>query len=235
MRSGINAVPAGQAEAARAIGLTSARSLRTIVLPQAFRTVVPPLGNVLIALAKNTSIAAGFAVTELTAALQSAVQRRPPTSCRSSSARSSRPTCSSRCRRPGLIRRDRAAGGDRPMTTSTVLFDVPGPARAAAAADRHRRRRAGRRWRWSASALRRLAANEPARPGALGDPVRHAQRRSAGARHALRRHAAGGGRRHGRRPPCWARCWPSGGCRTTRVGAACRSPPSSSSSARCRC
>ena len=69
VRSGINAVPAGQAEAARAIGLGFGQILRTIVLPQAFRTVVPPLGNVWIALAKNTSIAAGFAVTELTAAL----------------------------------------------------------------------------------------------------------------------------------------------------------------------
>jgi glutamate transport system permease protein len=69
VRSGINAVPAGQAEAARAIGLDFGQTLRTIVLPQAFRTVVPPLGNVWIALAKNTSIAAGFAVTELTASL----------------------------------------------------------------------------------------------------------------------------------------------------------------------
>ena len=41
-----------------------------MVLPQAFRTVVPPLGNVWIAMVKNTSIAAGFAVTELTASLQ---------------------------------------------------------------------------------------------------------------------------------------------------------------------
>jgi glutamate transport system permease protein len=70
LRSGINAVPPGQAEAARALGLTFGQSLRDIVLPQAFRTVVPPLGNVWIALAKNTSIAAGFAVTDLTAALQ---------------------------------------------------------------------------------------------------------------------------------------------------------------------
>ena len=69
VRSGINAVPAGQAEAARAIGLGFGQILRTVVLPQAFRTVVPPLGSVWIALAKNTSIAAGFAVTELTAAL----------------------------------------------------------------------------------------------------------------------------------------------------------------------
>jgi glutamate transport system permease protein len=70
LRSGINSVPPGQAEAARALGLDFRQTLRAIVLPQAFRTVVPPLGNVWIALAKNTSIAAGFAVTDLTAALQ---------------------------------------------------------------------------------------------------------------------------------------------------------------------
>lgn len=69
LRSGINSVPPGQAEAARAIGLDFRQTLGSIVLPQAFRTVVPPLGNVWIALAKNTSIAAGFAVTELAAAL----------------------------------------------------------------------------------------------------------------------------------------------------------------------
>jgi len=69
VRSGINAVSPGQAEAARAIGLTFGQSLREVVLPQAFRTVVPPLGNVFIAMVKNTSIAAGFAVTELTASL----------------------------------------------------------------------------------------------------------------------------------------------------------------------
>jgi glutamate transport system permease protein len=70
IRSGINAVSPGQAEASRAIGLTFSQSLREVVLPQAFRTVVPPLGNVFIAMVKNTSIAAGFAVTELTASLQ---------------------------------------------------------------------------------------------------------------------------------------------------------------------
>jgi len=70
VRSGINSVPAGQAEAARALGFGFGQTLGTVVLPQAFRTVVPPLGNVWIALAKNTSIAAGFAVTDLAAALQ---------------------------------------------------------------------------------------------------------------------------------------------------------------------
>ena len=67
VRSGINSVGAGQAEAARAIGLTFTGTLRHVVLPQAVRSVVPPLINVLIALTKNTSVAAGFAVVELVA------------------------------------------------------------------------------------------------------------------------------------------------------------------------
>jgi len=69
VRSGINAVAAGQAEASRAIGLTFGQSLREVVLPQAFRTVIPPLGNVWIAMVKNTSIAAGFSVAELSSLL----------------------------------------------------------------------------------------------------------------------------------------------------------------------
>lgn len=67
LRSGINSVGVGQAEAARAIGLTFGQSLRLVILPQAVRTVIPPLINVIIALAKNTSVAAGFAVVELVA------------------------------------------------------------------------------------------------------------------------------------------------------------------------
>lgn len=67
VRSGINSVGTGQAEAARAIGLTFGQTLGQVVLPQAVRSVVPPLINVLIALAKNTSVAAGFAVVELVA------------------------------------------------------------------------------------------------------------------------------------------------------------------------
>ena len=69
IRSGINAVSAGQAEASRAIGLTFGQSLREVVLPQAFRTVIPPLGNVFIAMVKNSSIAAGFATSELSSLL----------------------------------------------------------------------------------------------------------------------------------------------------------------------
>jgi glutamate transport system permease protein len=66
VRSGINSVGLGQAEAARSIGLTFAQTLQLIVLPQAFRTVIPPLINVFIALTKNTSIAYAFGVVELT-------------------------------------------------------------------------------------------------------------------------------------------------------------------------
>jgi glutamate transport system permease protein len=69
IRSGINAVPSGQAEAARALGMPFSQVLGQVVLPQAVRTVIPPLGNVWIALVKNSSIASAFAVTELTALL----------------------------------------------------------------------------------------------------------------------------------------------------------------------
>ncbi|MFI6510000.1 amino acid ABC transporter permease [Streptosporangium sp. NPDC050855] len=64
IRSGINTVPVGQAEAARAIGLTFGQNLRLIVLPQAFRAVIAPLGSILIALIKNTTIAAAIGVGE---------------------------------------------------------------------------------------------------------------------------------------------------------------------------
>lgn len=66
VRSGINSVAKGEIEAARAIGLPFRQVLSLVVLPQAFRAIVPPLGNVLVALTKNTSIAAAFSVTEAT-------------------------------------------------------------------------------------------------------------------------------------------------------------------------
>jgi glutamate transport system permease protein len=65
IRSGINTVPQGQAEAARAIGLGFVPTLTTVVLPQAFRGAVAPLGNVLIALTKNTTVVATVGVAEL--------------------------------------------------------------------------------------------------------------------------------------------------------------------------
>lgn len=64
LRSGINTVPQGQAEAARAIGLGFLPTLVHVVLPQAFRGAVAPLGNVLIALTKNTTVVATIGVAE---------------------------------------------------------------------------------------------------------------------------------------------------------------------------
>lgn len=62
VRSGINSVPPGQAEAARAVGLTFRQTLGSVVMPQALRSVVPPLGSVLIAMIKNSAIVGAFGV-----------------------------------------------------------------------------------------------------------------------------------------------------------------------------
>jgi glutamate transport system permease protein len=64
LRAGINTVPVGQAEAARALGLGFNQVLGIVVLPQAFRSVVAPLASVLIALTKNTTVAAAIGVSE---------------------------------------------------------------------------------------------------------------------------------------------------------------------------
>lgn len=66
VRAGINSVAQGQAEAARALGLTFPQVLRIVVMPQALRTVVAPLGSLFIALIKNSSVAAAISVIELT-------------------------------------------------------------------------------------------------------------------------------------------------------------------------
>ncbi|MFC3962018.1 amino acid ABC transporter permease [Nocardia jiangsuensis] len=67
LRSGINTVPLGQSEAGRSLGLGFSQNLRLIVLPQAFRAVVAPLGSVLIALTKNSTIASAIGVAEAAA------------------------------------------------------------------------------------------------------------------------------------------------------------------------
>ncbi|KHO26197.1 glutamate ABC transporter permease [Mycolicibacterium setense] len=64
VRSGVNTIPLGQAEAARSLGFTFGQNLRLILLPQAFRAVIIPLGSVLIALTKNTTIASAIGVAE---------------------------------------------------------------------------------------------------------------------------------------------------------------------------
>src|SRR6266511_2629299 len=70
VRSGVHTVPAGQAEAARAIGLTFSQSLRLVVLPQAIRSVVAPLGSVLIALTKNSTIVGTIGLIEAAAEMK---------------------------------------------------------------------------------------------------------------------------------------------------------------------
>jgi glutamate transport system permease protein len=63
-RSGINTVPPGQAEAARAVGLTFTQTLRIVVLPQAGRAVIAPLGSIFIALCKNSTIVGTIGLLE---------------------------------------------------------------------------------------------------------------------------------------------------------------------------
>lgn len=75
IRSGINTVPVGQAEAARAIGLSFSQVLRLVVLPQAFRSSVGPLANVLIALTKNTTVAAAIGVAEAATLMKTMVEK----------------------------------------------------------------------------------------------------------------------------------------------------------------
>lgn len=69
IRSGVNTVPLGQAEAARAIGLSFLPAARLVILPQAFRGAIAPLGNVLIALIKNSTVAAAGSVAAESASL----------------------------------------------------------------------------------------------------------------------------------------------------------------------
>jgi glutamate transport system permease protein len=70
IRSGINTVPPGQAEAARAIGMTFWQTLTIIVLPQAGRAVIAPLGSVLIALCKNSTIVGTIGLMESSSAMK---------------------------------------------------------------------------------------------------------------------------------------------------------------------
>ena len=74
VRSGVNAVPVGQAEASRSIRLDFGQTLVLVVLPQAVRMVIPPLINVFIALVKNTSVAGAFFVFELFKSANTAVR-----------------------------------------------------------------------------------------------------------------------------------------------------------------
>lgn len=74
LRSGINTVPFGQAEAARSLGLTFMQNFRHIIFPQALRGAIVPLGNTLIALTKNTTIASVIGVAEASLLMKTSVE-----------------------------------------------------------------------------------------------------------------------------------------------------------------
>ena len=66
VRSGIQAVPKGQMEAARSLGMSHTKAMTHIILPQAFRRVLPPLASQFIMLIKDSSLVSVIAATELT-------------------------------------------------------------------------------------------------------------------------------------------------------------------------
>ena len=77
IRSGVNTIPVGQSEAARSIGLGFGQSLREVILPQAFRGAITPIGNVLIALIKNTTVAVAIGNREVAYAMRNMMEFRP--------------------------------------------------------------------------------------------------------------------------------------------------------------
>jgi glutamate transport system permease protein len=77
IRSGINAIPTGQFEAARALGMSFGKTVQLVVLPQSLRAVVPPLINNFIALTKSSAIASAFGVTELLASADHLIPDNP--------------------------------------------------------------------------------------------------------------------------------------------------------------
>jgi len=79
-RAGIESIHAGQVEAARSLGLTSMKTMRLVILPQAFRVVVPPLTSTLVGLLKDTAVCSVASIVELLrAALQIQAWKANPT------------------------------------------------------------------------------------------------------------------------------------------------------------
>jgi polar amino acid transport system permease protein len=66
VRSGIQSVPKGQMEAARSLGMSHFQAMRHVVLPQAFRVILPPMGNEFVSLLKDSSLVSVVAVADLT-------------------------------------------------------------------------------------------------------------------------------------------------------------------------
>lgn len=76
IRSGVNTIPVGQAEAARSLGMSFGQNLRHVVLPQAFRGAITPLGNVLIALTKNTTVVVAIGVVQISHTMRRMIEFR---------------------------------------------------------------------------------------------------------------------------------------------------------------
>ena len=142
LRSGINTVPQGQAEAARAIGLPFLPTLTNVILPQAFRGAIAPLGNVMIALTKNTTVVATVGVAEASYLMRSMIEfdssllfaifidhghrLRDPHPADGRAVHHAVP----------------APGGAAMSAGATVLFDAPGPEASGSSPDH----RCHRRW-----------------------------------------------------------------------------------------
>jgi len=77
VRAAIQAVPRGQTEAARSVGMTALQSLQHVVLPQAVKLMIPPMGGVYVILIKGTSIVSVIGISELVRAGEHAAQRHP--------------------------------------------------------------------------------------------------------------------------------------------------------------
>jgi polar amino acid transport system permease protein len=77
VRAAIEAVPRGQTEAARSVGMTKLQCLRHIVLPQAVKMMIPPMGGIYVIIIKGTSIVSVIGITELVRAGEHAAQRHP--------------------------------------------------------------------------------------------------------------------------------------------------------------
>ncbi len=77
VRAAIQAVPRGQAEAARSTGMTALQSMWYVVLPQAVKLMIPPIGGVYVIIIKGTSIVSVIGIAELVRAGEHATQRHP--------------------------------------------------------------------------------------------------------------------------------------------------------------
>jgi len=77
VRAAIEAVPRGQSEAARSIGMTALQSMWYVVLPQALKLMIPPMGGIYVIIIKGTSIVSVIGISELVRAGEHATLRHP--------------------------------------------------------------------------------------------------------------------------------------------------------------